>query len=52
MRIDHVCIAVRSIDAAVAKLCPLLGYEPRTRKVTNSRQKSTSCSCRGRAPWT
>ena len=39
MQLDHVCIAVRSIDAAVARLCPLLGYAPRTRKVTNTRQK-------------
>lgn len=39
MRIDHVCIAVRSIDAAIAKLGPLLGYVPRTRKVTNTRQR-------------
>jgi len=39
LQIDHVCIAVRSIEAAVARLCPLLGYEPRTRKVTNTRQK-------------
>jgi len=39
VQLDHVCIAVRSIDAAVARLCPLLGYAPRTRKVTNTRQK-------------
>jgi catechol 2,3-dioxygenase-like lactoylglutathione lyase family enzyme len=39
MYIDHVCIAVRSIDAAVERLCPLFGYEPRTRKVTNTRQQ-------------
>jgi len=39
MHIDHVCIAVRSIETAVARLCPLLGYSPRTRKVTNTRQK-------------
>ena len=39
MRIDHVCIAVRSIDVAMARLGPLLGYVPRTRKVTNTRQR-------------
>jgi len=39
MQLDHVCIAVRSIDSAVAKLTPLLGYEPRTARVTNTRQK-------------
>lgn len=39
MQLDHVCIAVRSIDAAVARLGPLLGYLPRTAPVTNSRQK-------------
>ena len=39
MHIDHICIAVRSIEAAVTRLGPLLGYEPRTRKVTYTRQK-------------
>lgn len=39
MQLDHVCIAVRSIDAAVAKLGTLLGYRPRTETVTNTRQK-------------
>lgn len=39
MKLDHVCIAVRSIDAAVARLAPLLGYVPRTGRVTNTRQK-------------
>jgi 4-hydroxyphenylpyruvate dioxygenase-like putative hemolysin len=39
MRIDHVCIAVRSIDVAMTRLGPLLGYVPRTRKVTNTRQR-------------
>lgn len=39
MHIDHICIAVRSIEAAVTRLGPLLGYEPRTRKVTNTRQR-------------
>ena len=39
MKLDHVCVAVRSIDAAIAKLAPLLGYSPRTARVTNTRQK-------------
>jgi len=39
MKLDHVCIAVRSIDQAREKLCPMLGYSPRTAKVTNSRQQ-------------
>jgi len=39
MKLDHVCIAVRSIDAAVARLAPLLGYAPSTGRVTNTRQK-------------
>lgn len=39
MKLDHVCVAVRSIDAAVARLAPLLGYAPRTARVTNTRQK-------------
>lgn len=39
MRLDHVCIAVRSIDAAATRLAPLLGYTPRTQRVTNTRQK-------------
>lgn len=39
MKIDHVCIAVRSLDAAIAMLCPLLGFAPRTEPVTNTRQK-------------
>lgn len=39
MQLDHVCIAVRSIDSAVAKVATLLGYSVRTERVTNSRQK-------------
>lgn len=39
MRIDHVCVAVRSIDKAVPRLCQLLGFSPKTSKVTNTRQK-------------
>ena len=39
MHLDHVCIAVRSIDKAAERLCELFGYEVRTDKVTNTRQK-------------
>lgn len=39
MRIDHVCIAVRSIDKAAPRLGELFGFLPRTRKVTNTRQQ-------------
>lgn len=39
MHIDHVCVAVRSIDNAAARLAATLGFSPRTRKVTNSRQQ-------------
>jgi len=39
MQLDHICIAVRSIDVAVEKLAPLLGYKARTERVTNTRQK-------------
>lgn len=38
MKLDHVCIAVRSIDIAIARIAPLLGYHPRTGRVTNTRQ--------------
>ena len=39
MILDHVCIAVRRIDPAREKLCSMLGYSPRTKKVVNSRQR-------------
>ena len=39
MQLDHVCIAVRSIEKAIPKLTKLLGYETRTCKVTNTRQQ-------------
>lgn len=39
MRLDHVCMAVRSIEKAAPRLCELLGYRPRTSKVTNTRQQ-------------
>ena len=38
MNLDHVCIAVRRIDDARERLCRMLGYSPRTDKVTNTRQ--------------
>lgn len=39
MNLDHICIAVRKIDPAREKICSLLGYAPRTEKVTNTRQQ-------------
>jgi methylmalonyl-CoA/ethylmalonyl-CoA epimerase len=39
MRIDHVCVAVKSIDKARDRLCHLLEYRARTRVVTNIRQR-------------
>lgn len=39
MRIDHVCVAVRSIDTSARKMCQLLGFRERTAKVTNTRQQ-------------
>jgi methylmalonyl-CoA/ethylmalonyl-CoA epimerase len=39
MQIDHIAVAVRSVDAASDRLSKLLGYAPKTTKVTNTRQK-------------
>ncbi len=39
MQIDHIAVAVRSIDAAAERLSALLGYVRKTTKVTNTRQK-------------
>jgi methylmalonyl-CoA/ethylmalonyl-CoA epimerase len=39
MQLDHVCIAVRSIESAIAKVTSILGYRASTQRVTNSRQK-------------
>lgn len=39
MQIDHIAVAVRSVDAAADRLCALLGYARKTTKVTNTRQK-------------
>lgn len=39
MTIDHIAIAVRSIDAATTRFATLFGYAPRTGVVTNTRQQ-------------
>lgn len=39
MQVDHIALAVRSIEGTAARLVALLGYRVRTTKVTNSRQK-------------
>ena len=39
MNLDLVPIAVRNIDGARERMRSLLGYEPRTEKVTNTRQE-------------
>jgi methylmalonyl-CoA/ethylmalonyl-CoA epimerase len=39
MQMDHVCIAVRSIDEAAERFCALLGYAKKTGKVTNTRHR-------------
>lgn len=39
VRIDHIAIAVRSIDAAADRLSALLGYQRATSPVTNTRQR-------------
>ena len=41
MQVDHVAIAVRSVDAAAERFCQLTGYSRKTEKVTNSRQQVT-----------
>ena len=41
MHVDHVAVAVRSVDAAAERLTGLLGYSRRTEKITNHRQKVT-----------
>ena len=43
MKLDHVCIAVRSIDKTGAHLEKFLGYSAKTEKVTNTRQKVVVC---------
>lgn len=39
MQLDHVCVAVKSIEIARERLCGSLSYRPRTELVTNTRQK-------------
>lgn len=39
MQIDHVAIAVRSVETAADRLCALTGYKRKTEKVTNTRHK-------------
>lgn len=39
MQLDHIAIAVRSVEAAADRLCTMLGYTRRTAAVTNTRQK-------------
>jgi methylmalonyl-CoA/ethylmalonyl-CoA epimerase len=39
MKIDHICVAVRSIDRAVPKFFDMFGYRQKTEKITNTRQK-------------
>ena len=39
LQIDHIAIAVRSIEAAAGRLCELLGYRRATAPVTNTRQR-------------
>ena len=39
MQINHIAVAVRSIEEGAEVLCRLLGYQKQTRPVTNTRQK-------------
>jgi methylmalonyl-CoA epimerase len=39
MNIDHICIAVRSIDRALPRFLDIFGYNQKTEKITNTRQK-------------
>jgi methylmalonyl-CoA/ethylmalonyl-CoA epimerase len=39
MQLDHVCVAVRSVEDCATRLCQLLGYARRTTKVTNTRHR-------------
>ena len=39
MQLDHIAVAVRSVEAAADRLCTLLGYARKTAAVTNTRQK-------------
>jgi catechol 2,3-dioxygenase-like lactoylglutathione lyase family enzyme len=39
MKIDHICIAVRSIDRTLPRMLDLFGYRQKTEKITNTRQQ-------------
>ncbi len=39
MKIDHICIAVRSIERAIPRFVEIFGYKQKTDKITNTRQK-------------
>jgi len=39
MNIDHIAIAVRSVEDAATRLCTVLGYTRRTSAVSNTRQQ-------------
>lgn len=39
LRLDHIAVAVRSIESAADRLTQLLGYTRTTEKVTNTRQR-------------
>jgi methylmalonyl-CoA/ethylmalonyl-CoA epimerase len=41
MQIDHIAVAVRSIDSAADRFTQLFGYQKSTQKVTNTRQQVT-----------
>ncbi len=36
--LDHICLAVRSIEKAADKICQYLGYEIKTKKILNTKQ--------------
>lgn len=39
MHIDHIAVAVKSLDATADRLCAVTGYTRRTAVVTNTRQR-------------
>jgi methylmalonyl-CoA/ethylmalonyl-CoA epimerase len=39
MQLDHIAVAVRSVETAADKLCATLGYARKTAKVLNSRER-------------
>jgi methylmalonyl-CoA/ethylmalonyl-CoA epimerase len=39
VQLDHIAIAVKSVESAADRLCALLGYGRKTTVVTNTRQK-------------